>query len=311
MSDTLYPQCFFGETDPYVDAQGNIIPCCWVANEFNKDTQTFLPETHRDRLEPFNLKHGSFQEIIEGPAWRDFTYSLRNPETTFRKCTRICRFKNDTAERSMTAGYEDNEPHYSNTIHVELTSRCTLACLKCARTIRKGHYGITDLPLEYVQSIADQDRFGMILFCGGLGDPIYHRQFHEALEIVLKAGKQVKVITCGSSRSERWWKQTAEIVAKYPEMVQFTFSVDGLEDTNHLYRINSDWQSIMTAMDIMSATGAEMVWKFIVFRHNQHQIDEARKIATDRNFTFHQIHSSRYSNENDPLRPDEQYVNTG
>lgn len=311
MSNRLYPHCFFGETDPYVDAQGNLIPCCWVANEFEKSTMTFLPDTHKDRMGQFNLKYDSFQNLITSSAWKEFTYSLRDPDVAFKKCSRICRYRNDTAERSMTAGYDYNKMYFSKTVHVELTSRCTLACTKCVRTMRKGSYAITDMPLEQVQSLAEQTLFPIVLLCGGLGDPIYHRDFHDVLETLLQGGKFVKVVTCGSNRSQKWWDKTAEIASRYPKMVQFTFSIDGLKDTNHLYRINSNWDSIQIAIDTMSKTGIHLVWKFIVFSHNQHQIDEARQIAEDRGIEFKQIHSGRYSGEDDPLRPDEQYVNTG
>jgi sulfatase maturation enzyme AslB (radical SAM superfamily) len=55
-----------------------------------------------------------------------------------------------------------------------------------------------------------------------------------------------------------------------------TFSIDGLEDTNKIYRINSEWESIMNGFNTIKKYGIKTVWKFIVFRHNQHQIEEAK-----------------------------------
>ena len=88
-----------------------------------------------------------------------------------------------------------------------------------------------------------------------------------------------------------------------------TFSLDGLEDTNHLYRKNSDWGMLMNAVHIMANSNTPIVWKFIVFKSNQHQIDEARQASKDLGFVdFMLEYSDRWLDQKD-LMPDKKYVN--
>ena len=64
------------------------------------------------------------------------------------------------------------------------------------------------------------------------------------------------------------------------------FSVDGLEDTNHLYRRNVKWQNVYNNMCAYSESGATGIWEYLLFEHNKHQVDEARAMAESLNLQF-------------------------
>jgi MoaA/NifB/PqqE/SkfB family radical SAM enzyme len=190
--------------------------------------------------------------------------------------------------------------------NLEITNRCVLACPECARTGNpwvKENLG--DLPvslLERIFPISRRERFqGLgINLCGAYGDCIYHRQFHDVIRHLKAAGLNLMVETNGSHRKREWWETTCGLL---DENDVITFSVDGLEDTNHIYRINARWNDIQEAM----RTCAERVtvsWKFIVFRHNEHQIEAARNLAREigvRDITFKK--SARFR-QRDPLAPE-------
>ena len=72
----------------------------------------------------------------------------------------------------------------------------------------------------------------------------------------------------------------------YSKWAGVVFSVDGLEDTNHIYRRGVKWEKLITNMRAYSATGAYAVWEWLVFEHNQHQVEEARALAKELNFQF-------------------------
>jgi MoaA/NifB/PqqE/SkfB family radical SAM enzyme len=65
------------------------------------------------------------------------------------------------------------------------------------------------------------------------------------------------------------------------------FSIDGLGEINAKYRIGSAWEKILANVQAASQTGVFLRWDFIVFRHNEHQMDEAREMA--RQLGFNQI----------------------
>ena len=44
--------------------------------------------------------------------------------------------------------------------------------------------------------------------------------------------------TNAGAKSAEWWTELAGVIGRKGAVI---FSVDGLKDTNHLYRINSNW----------------------------------------------------------------------
>lgn len=195
--------------------------------------------------------------------------------------------------------------------NLEITNRCVLGCPECART---GNAWVTenlsDLPvslLERVFPISQRQRFeGLnINLCGAYGDCIYHRQFHDVIKHLKAAGLTLMVETNGSHRKREWWEKTCNLLG---EDDVITFSVDGLEDTNHLYRINARWDDIIAAMRFC-AERVTVSWKYIVFSHNEHQIDQAKALAKDigvRDISFKK--SARFRGE-DPLAPEnDEYI---
>lgn len=194
--------------------------------------------------------------------------------------------------------------------NLEITNRCTLACPECPRTGNPWvTEHLTDLPLELIERVfpvAQRERFrGLrVNLCGAHGDCIYHRDFHAVVAHLKAAGLGLTVETNGSHRKPGWWARTCELLG---EDDVITFSVDGLEDTNHIYRVNARWRDIEQAMRYCAPRVA-VVWKYIVFAHNEHQVEAATALAHEigvRDVIFKK--SGRFS-EGDPLAPGEAYI---
>lgn len=172
-----------------------------------------------------------------------------------------------------------NIPKY---IEFELTSKCTLFCPECPRTRDdleiNNKWKSGELPLITFEKMLKQiPESTQLIFSGGYGDPIYHSNFIEIIELCKLHNKKITVDTNGSYRSKNWWLRLAETI---DESSTFNFSVDGLEDTSHIYRINNDWPSIMLGMETMAKHAkCRVAWKYIVFRQNQHQVEEAFLLA--------------------------------
>lgn len=178
------------------------------------------------------------------------------------------------------------------TLHLELSSKCVLKCPLCPRTLYNESSRPFDMPLELVE-VALKDHWNDILLCGNHGDPIYHAQFHWVLEYIKKLPYKptVYIESNGSYKTRSWWQQTASLL---DENDTFCFSIDGLADTNHVYRINSDWNSIMTGLSALKEhSSCQLVWKFILFKHNENQVMEAYKISKQFGMKFKFVKSSR------------------
>ena len=171
-----------------------------------------------------------------------------------------------------------------------------------------------DLPLALVRCQLTRERFPEVAFvnlCGNYGDPIYHPQFHDVLRHLKGQGFKVRIETNGSYRRAEWWAVTAGILERGDPV---TFSIDGLADTNAVYRVNARWPDIMAAVAALRGR-AWLIWKMIVFRHNQHQTEAARALAGELGFDeFRLIRSGRFGGRwagadgVDPLAPDREWI---
>lgn len=198
--------------------------------------------------------------------------------------------------------------HYS--FHVEPSSKCTLECPLCDRTkfyekfkFRKLH----DINIDHLFNFLKPYNGSSITLCGNNGDPIYHKNFLKLVEMLKSINFKITTVTNGSYKKDGWWRQFKKMLTS-EDIVKF--SIDGLGDTNHLYRVNSDWGSIQLGINVMNTDkNCKTVWKFIVFKHNQHQIDEARKRAEDQNFDEFQLEKSdRWWDKE--MMPDSDFVNS-
>jgi MoaA/NifB/PqqE/SkfB family radical SAM enzyme len=199
--------------------------------------------------------------------------------------------------------------------HFEITSKCALRCSRCQRTLSPEIYSPRHLSLQVVESLLNSKTFSgceKILFCGVLGDPIYHDRFHDVIRLVKAKDIKAKIVTNGSGRSIEWWKELLSILTP-KDLLQF--SIDGLEDTNHLYRVGSQWESIFAALKLAAASPVKTRWKYIVFKHNQHQIEKVKSLAQEWGINqFQFVKSNRfgaafgYQGKEDPLQPDDEFL---
>jgi len=133
------------------------------------------------------------------------------------------------------------------------------------------------LPKEFLPQLSK------VFFCGNYGDPAAARDTLKIADYLRQENPALKIgiHSNGSLRTETWWRELAAIIgiAGYAR-----FAIDGLVDTNHIYRQNTDWQKIMANARAFIAAGARAEWDFIVFAHNEHQVEEARELAQELGF---------------------------
>tara|TARA_B000000565_G_scaffold70896_1_gene49721 strand:- start:327 stop:1109 length:783 start_codon:yes stop_codon:yes gene_type:complete len=84
--------------------------------------------------------------------------------------------------------------------------------------------------------------------------------------------------TNGGAKPIEWWQKLAKVFDRKGAVI---FSVDGLEDTNHLYRQNVVWKNVERNMRAFIDAGGRARWDFLIFEHNQHQVEEAENLAKE------------------------------
>ena len=174
------------------------------------------------------------------------------------------------------------------TLQVEPTSLCNLLCPQCER-VDKGKVNpllpLTDLtPEDYDNIFTDElTCLKCVIFNGSYGDPVATRHLNYAIErIFSKEIDAIKIFTNGSLKKASYWRELGRRFAGTQSEV--VFSIDGLEDTNSVYRVNSNFQKIMENASAYIQAGGRARWDFLVFQHNYHQVEAAKALAKKMGF---------------------------
>ncbi len=174
-----------------------------------------------------------------------------------------------------------------NTVHVETTSRCNSRCPMCSRYTATGFLQPdlerTDLtPDVFFKLFSDKfsSQLKHVYFSGVYGDPCLNVNLIDFVQHLRKFDISVNVDSNAGMQSEEWWTRLAQTHAKV------NFAIDGLEDTNHFYRRNVIWEKVWRNLNVFVEAGGRGSWTFIVFKHNQHQVEEARAVAEQLGLDF-------------------------
>ena len=196
-------------------------------------------------------------------------------------------------------------------LHLELTTRCTLGCPGCNRTIFADRfnraYPKIDLDLDHLIKFFDCEsgrRIESFTLCGDYGDSIYYPRLLELIK-AFRDTKTFRIVTNGSHRDEKFWHNLIDLLTPADSI---NFSIDGLEDYNHLYRKNADWDSIMIGLNCVSASNIPFTWNTNLFNFNYNKIDEIRAFAEGLGAKFIARKTSRFGDNK--LMPPEHYIST-
>jgi hypothetical protein len=170
-------------------------------------------------------------------------------------------------------------------LHIELTNLCNAACPSCARNDRGGatlpwlpqsQIRLSTFKIFFPAEVFIQIR--KVVFCGSYGDPSMAQDLLDICSYVIKSNPEIiiELNTNGGTRSQQWWAQLAKIIGPRSKVI---FSIDGLQDSNHIYRRGVNWDKLMQNVTSYINAGGVAAWDFLIFRHNQHQLNEAKLLS--------------------------------
>lgn len=176
-------------------------------------------------------------------------------------------------------------------LHLEPTDVCNLACPLCARerdpTFDKNvkhHLTLDQIKNKFDdEAIAGLDKMFM---CGNYGDPAAGQHTLEIYQYFRSVNPTIVLgmNTSGSLRNYTWWQELVEILNQPKDYV--VFSIDGLEDTNSIYRVNSTWHRLIENAQSFINAGGHAHWDMLVYKHNEHQVDACEQMARDMGFKW-------------------------
>lgn len=207
--------------------------------------------------------------------------------------------------------------------HFEVSGKCTLKCPRCPRNdTAPVPWMNKELDLDFFKSVLSptllKTQVRRITMCGDIGDPIYASEYIDIIRYIKSHNPRVHVytITNGSYRKAAWWEQFASVSNEFDTV---NFSVDGYNQaSNNLYRVGSDWDSIMQGMTIMCRQSVAYVyWASILFSFNQDHINQIKQQAKDigcdglqltYSTKFGSKYGDAYGGSTDPLEPRSEFI---
>jgi len=186
-------------------------------------------------------------------------------------------------------------------LQIEITTYCNAACPSCERAkyevgpIYKRHLNSIDMSLENMKKwlpLEDMKSLIIIHLCGNIDEPTLHPEIFEICQW-LEQYASVHVSTNGGTKNKKFWEKMASL-----KNTLVVFGIDGLEDTNHIYRKNVRWKKLKENYTTFIEHGGKASWQFIVFEHNKHQLKIAEEISVQEGFkSFITMYSSRENHE--------------
>lgn len=184
-------------------------------------------------------------------------------------------------------------------IQVEITNRCQASCPMCLRNIHGGISNpsliLTDWDLKRFQSVFSTEvleQINSISFCGNFGDPIMNNSLIDMCQYAkeINPGLEIVISTNGSAHTIDWWGRLAKSL---PTQHKVIFAIDGLKETNGIYRIGTDYDLIIRNATAFISAGGIAHWMFIRFKHNEHEIDIAKSTAEKLGFAAFTLKDSK------------------
>jgi MoaA/NifB/PqqE/SkfB family radical SAM enzyme len=174
-------------------------------------------------------------------------------------------------------------------VHVEASSRCNSRCPMCSRFTADGYVqpGLKEIDLTdevfyklFTKDFTDQ--LDHVYFSGVYGDPCLNKLLPEFVNYLIDNGcKSVSIDTNGGYRNEEWWAKLAR------SNVLINFAIDGTDNqTLDMYRIGVKYDKAYANLKSFITAGGEAQWNFIVFKHNEYQVDIAKQLAADLGIKF-------------------------
>ena len=188
-------------------------------------------------------------------------------------------------------------------IMAEMTDYCNAACPMCNRfdwdlNLVKGVTNTHHTSLKLVKEKIGEEIISRLKGweCQGTyGDASMNPETVDIFKYLREINPDLRIsmFTNGGARNTEFWKSMAEL------NVKIAFGIDGLENTNHLYRRNVKWQNLMDNVRTFVGNGGNARWDMLVFKHNQTQIEDCRQLSIDMGFeSFTHNFSERWQDFN-------------
>lgn len=176
-------------------------------------------------------------------------------------------------------------------LHLESTDVCQAACPLCRRETdlqfdKKTHNHLRIDQIQQHFDLGQLKSLDKMFMCGNYGDPAAGRHTLEIYRWFRSINPNITLgmNTNGAIQNVAWWTQLGELFHRSYDYV--VFSIDGLKDTNHIYRRGVDWDKLIENAQAYINAGGSAHWDMLIYRHNEHQVQECQALAKKLGFKW-------------------------
>jgi MoaA/NifB/PqqE/SkfB family radical SAM enzyme len=183
-------------------------------------------------------------------------------------------------------------------INVEPSARCNAVCPFCSRNKKVRPYNNHLLLLDDFKKLPSElfNSLKWLSFSGNFGDPCSNPELPEIAAYLKEKCPTLMLMgsTNGSMQQPDWWRS----LGRFYSDGNMYFSLDGLADSHSRHRKGTKFNQIIKNIQAFTEGGGTAYWQFILFRHNEHQVQKAEKLAQEIGCTrFFVISSREYNDE--------------
>lgn len=172
-------------------------------------------------------------------------------------------------------------------LHLEASTLCNAECPMCCRNLKgRTSPGLveTSMGLAMFSKVVTPSvlrQLEVVNICGAYGDPIVAPELLQIIEHIRRYSRSgvIRVFTNGGLRDERWWAELGSAGLA----TEVVFAIDGLT-TNKVYRRRVKLDKVLNNARAFIAAGGRAQWDYIVFEHNEHEVEHARALSEELGF---------------------------
>tara|TARA_B110000037_G_scaffold23079_1_gene26192 strand:+ start:901 stop:1926 length:1026 start_codon:yes stop_codon:yes gene_type:complete len=174
-------------------------------------------------------------------------------------------------------------------LQLDPTSHCNARCGACVRNVYgsdKPGLELKHFNLDVWERIAIEDTKGChiqhLSLNGNWGDAIMHPHILDIIKIWTTSHPEsvISIATNGSIRDKEFWIKLASAL-KYSNGGNVGFSIDGMEDTHHIYRRKTSYSKLVENIKAFTNADGVAIIYMTLFEHNKHQIEEVKELSRE------------------------------
>ncbi|MEB3312092.1 MAG: radical SAM protein [Snowella sp.] len=179
-------------------------------------------------------------------------------------------------------------------IRLDLSTHCQLKCPSCptAQGIIKEQLGAGFVSLENFKKIIADNPEVMSIELSNWGEVLLNPQLPQMLEYAYQ--KNVLINIGNGTNLNTAKPEVLESLVKYQVRV-ITCAIDGASQETYVrYRIGGNFERVIENIKIINQFKKQyktdfpiLLWQFVAFGHNEHEIQKARQLAQQLNMEFY------------------------